>query len=55
MQATRLLQHNIPPQIQFPTSQVYSFVNFLLEFTYFAQAKFTTFKKNPKVLQTMCI
>ena len=22
MQATRLLQHNIPPQIQFPTSQV---------------------------------
>ena len=27
LQATRFLQHNNSPQIQFPTSQVYSFTN----------------------------
>ena len=44
MQATRLLQHNNPPQNKFPTSQVYiEFYKFLTRI-YFAQVKFTTFR-----------
>ena len=54
MQTIRLLQHN-PAQNQFPTSQVYiEFYKFLIRI-YFAQAKLTTFRKNPKLLQTICI